>query len=106
MPDEPRDLQTEYWANKFEDIGREIVRLATICNVRILDTGVVERVLRNDASVCGTENKVAFDKLRGLMMMHYSIRDDALEALGAEKTRLLVENIVNIAARENRRAAW
>ncbi len=87
-------MQTEYWATKFEDIAREIARLASICNVRILDTGVIERVLRNDASVCGMQNKAAFDKLRGLLMMHYSVRDDALEALGDEKTRLLVESIV------------
>ncbi len=94
MPDQPGDFQTEYWARKFDDIGHEIARLATICNVRILDTRVIERVLRNDASVCGTANKVAFDKLRALMMMHYSVREDALKALGSEKTRLLVEKIV------------
>jgi hypothetical protein len=50
-------------------------------------------VLRKDASVCGTANQVAFDKLRALLMMHYSMRDDALEVLGVEKTRLLVEAI-------------
>jgi len=94
MPDVPGDFQTEYWARKFDDIGHEIARLATMCNLRILDTGVIERVLRNDASVCGTANKVAFDKLRGLVMMHYSVREDAVEVLGGEKTRLLVETIV------------
>ncbi len=58
-----------------------------------LDTGVIERVLRNDASVCGTANRVAFDKLRALLMMHCSVREDAVEVLGGEKTRLLVEKI-------------
>ena len=94
MPDQPPDPQAVYWATKFADIGREIVRLATICDVRILDSGVIERVLRNDASVCGTPNQVAFDKLRAVLMMHYSVRDGALESLGVEKTRLLVEKIV------------
>ena len=94
MPDKPGDFQTEYWARKFDDIGHEIARLATICNVRILDPGAIERVLRNDASVCGTANKVAFDKLRALVMMHYSVREDALEVLGDAKTRLLLETIV------------
>ncbi len=87
-------MQTEYWATKFEDIGLEIARLAMMCNVRILDTGVIERVLRNDASVCGTANQVAFHKLRALIMMHCSARKDALEALRVEKTGLLVEKIV------------
>jgi hypothetical protein len=94
MPDRPRDSQTEWWATKLEDIDGEIARLATVCKVRILDTGVVERVLRNDASVCGTVNQVAFDKLRGLLMMHYSVRDHALDILGAEKSHLLVKNII------------
>ena len=94
MTDQPGDFQTAYWAGKFADIGHEIARLATICNVRILDSGVIERVLRNDASVCGSANKAAFDKLRALLMMHYSVREDAVEALGGEKTRLLVEKIV------------
>ena len=94
MSNQPDDFQTEYWARKFTDIGHEIARLATICNVRILDPGAVERVLRNDASVCGTTNKIAFDKLRALLMMHYSVREDAFEVLGGVKTRLLVETIV------------
>jgi len=94
MADQPINPQTEWWARKFDDIDREIARLATLCNVRILDAGVIERVLKNDDSVCGSTNKVAFDKLRALMMMHYSVREDALEALGPEKTRLLVETIV------------
>lgn len=94
MSDQQRNVQTEYWATKFEDIAREIARLASLCGVRILDPGVIERVLHNDASVCHTENKIAFDKMRGLLMMHYSVRDDALEALGEDKTRLLIEHIV------------
>jgi len=94
MSDQQRNVQAEYWATKFEDISLEIARLASLCGVRILDAGVIERVLHNDASVCGTQNKIAFDKLRGLLMMHYSVRDDALAALGQEKTRLLIESIV------------
>ena len=94
MTDQPGDARTVWWAKKFDDIDREIARLATICNVRILDSGVIERVLRNDASVCGSKNQPAFDKLRTMLMMHYSVRDDAVEALGPEKTQLLIEKIV------------
>ena len=93
MTDQPEDFQTAYWAGKLADIDHEIARLATICNVRILDPGIIERVLRNDASVCGMANKLAFDKMRALLMMHYSVREDAVELLGGEKTRLLVDKI-------------
>ena len=94
MTDQTGNSRTEWWAKKFDEIDREIARLATICNVRILDEGVIERVLRNDASVCGSKSPLAFDKLRGVLMMHYSIRNNALEDLGPEKTKLLVEKIV------------
>ena len=43
-----------------DDVDREVARLATICKVRILDAGVVERVLKNDASACGASNPVGF----------------------------------------------
>ena len=94
MTDQSGNVQTAWWAKKLDDIDREIARQATICNVRILDAGVIERVLRNDASVCGSKNQLAFDKLRGVLMMHYSVRDNALEVLGPVKTQLLVEKIV------------
>ena len=94
MTDQPGGSQIEWWAKKFDDVDREIARPATICNVRILDAGVIERVLRKDASVCGSRNQLAFEKLRMLIMMHYSVRDDALEEFGTAKTRALLEKIV------------
>lgn len=51
MANQPGNVQTAWWAKKLDDIDREIARQATICNVRILDAGVIERVLRNDVSV-------------------------------------------------------
>jgi hypothetical protein len=94
MTNQAGNIRTEWWAKKLSDIDREIARLATICNVRILDAGVIERVVLNDASVCGSKNQIAFDKLRGMLMMHYSVREDAVEVLGTEKTQQLVETIV------------
>jgi hypothetical protein len=94
MTEQPIEARTVWWAKSLDEIDREVARLATICNVRILDHGVIERVLHNDASVCGSTNQRAFDSLRSMLMMHYSVRDDAVDALGAEKTRLLVEKIV------------
>ena len=83
-----------WWAKSLDDVDREIARLATICNVRILDAGVIERVLKNDDSVCGAKNPIAFAKLRNTLMMHYHVRDQAVGALGEAQTRTLVETIV------------
>ena len=94
MTDPPKDLRSEWWAKKFDDVDREIAQLATICNVRLLDPGVIERVLKHDASVCGTPNPTVFGKLRSLLMMHYVVRDKAAAALGPAETQRLIEEVV------------
>lgn len=87
-------LRGAWWGKNLDDIDREIARLAAICGVRILDPGIIERVLRNDASVCRSSNSVAFAKLRNALMMHYRIRDNAVDVLGEENTSQLIAEIV------------
>ena len=68
---EPKqDLPAAWWAMNLDELDREIVRLALLCRVSILDPGVVERVLKKDASVCGNDNAVAFAKLHDMVMLH------------------------------------
>ncbi len=94
MSKEKTELGGAWWGKNLDDVDREVARLAIACNVRILDPGVIERVLKNDASVCGTKNPTGFEKLRSTLMMHYRIRDQATGALGEAQTRELVEKIV------------
>jgi len=94
MTDQPTDLQTAWWATKFDDIDRELAQLATICKVPLLDPGVIERVLQNDASVCGASNPTVFAKLRSLLMMHYAVRDKAVAALGGTAAQALINTVV------------
>ena len=85
---------TTWWAKNLNQVDQEIARLATICNVRILDPGIIERVLRNDASVCGSSNPAGFTKLRTMLMMHYHVRDKAVESLGEAETQVVINAIV------------
>ena len=94
MADKQSDLGAAWWAKNLDDIDREVARLATICNIRILDPGVIERVLENDSTVCGTRNPAAFEKLRSGLMMHYHIRNKTVGAIGETKTALLIAEIV------------
>ena len=94
MSDKASELGAKWWAKNLDDVDREVARLATICNVRILDPGVIERVLRDDASVCGSRNPVDFKKLRSTLMMHYHVRDQAMGALGEAGTARVVAEIV------------
>ncbi|MCU0967784.1 MAG: hypothetical protein MUF03_03015 [Rubrivivax sp.] len=84
----------ERWLKHFEQIDLEIGRLATMCQVQLLDPGNIERVLKNDALVCGKANPAAFAKLRQLLMMHYSVRDQALVSLGEDETMAIIGEVV------------
>ena len=94
MKDKSTELGGRWWAKNLDDVDREIARLAAICNVRILDPGVIERALENDASVCGSSNPAAFGKLRNALMMHYHIREKAVGALGEAGTARVIADIV------------
>ena len=82
MTDEDAGHREKRWTHHLEEIDLEIAKLATLCKIPLLDPGVIERVLKKDTLVCGTQNPRAFDKLRSLLMMHYSVRDKAVVAMG------------------------
>lgn len=94
MPDLPFDPRLAWYGKNLDDVDRELLRLCSICHVRLLEPGVIERVLHDDPSVCGTRNDAAFGKLRSLLMMHYQIRDKAVAAIGEAKTQALIDHIV------------
>lgn len=88
------NLGSGWWAKNLEEVDREVARLAILCKVRLLDPGVIERVVHNDESVCGTANEVAFDKLRQMLMMHYHVRDKAAGVMGQAAAAETVAQIV------------
>jgi hypothetical protein len=94
MSGQTSNLGGAWWAKNLDDIDREVVRQASICGVRILDPGVIERVIQNDATVCKQNNPVAFRKLREAMMLHYSIRERTVGAVGEAATQALIREIV------------
>ena len=88
------DYVQQRWIKQFEELDRQIVQEATLCQIRILDPGMIERVLQNDKQVCGTDNPAAFEKLRSLVMIHYSIRDKAVVALGQQETLRIMDEVL------------
>jgi hypothetical protein len=81
------------WIKQFEQLDTQILQEAALCQVRILDPGVIERVLQNDTLVCGTDNPAAFAKLRSLAMIHYSLWDKAVVALGQQGAVTIMSEI-------------
>jgi len=87
-------LQIAWWAKNLDELDREIARLALLCQVRILDPGIVERVLQNDVSACGTANPAAFAKLHTLLVMHFLIRKRSAEELGQVQTAQIERDVI------------
>jgi hypothetical protein len=87
-------IQIAWWAKNIDELDREIARLCLLCQVRILDHGVIERVLRNDDSVCATRNPVAFAKLHNMLMLYFAIREKSVEAIGQTQTAVIEERMV------------
>jgi hypothetical protein len=82
------------WSEDLEEVDREIARLATICQVRILESGVISRVLHRDTSVCGTRNPLAFRMLRDMLMLHVAIRDRSADSFGQAQTAAMEDFIL------------
>jgi hypothetical protein len=76
----------EWWERNLEELDREVGRQALSCHVRLLDRGVIDRVLQGDDSVCAANNRIAFEKLRNLLRMHFLIRQKAADELGQRLT--------------------
>ena len=94
MTEQQDDLQIAWWVKNIEEIDREIARLCLLCQVRILDHGIIERVLKKDASVCGTSNPVAFEKLHNMLMLYFANRKRAVEAVGQVETAQIESHVV------------
>ena len=82
------------WSEDLEAVDREIARLAVLCQVRVLELGVIRRVLHKDASVCGTDNPIAFAKLRNMLMLHLAIRERSADAVGQAQTAVIEDHII------------
>jgi hypothetical protein len=94
MTTQPDHLLIAWWAKNLDELDREIARLALLCEIKILDSGVVERVLHNDASVCRTANPAAFAKLHDLLVMHFLIRKRSVDELGQAQTTAIERDVI------------
>jgi hypothetical protein len=92
---DPKDpVYRMLWTEDLEEVDREIARLAVLCQVRLLEPGVIARVLKHDRSVCGTENAAGFRKLRDLILLHLGIREKSLDAFGPARTAAIERYVI------------
>jgi hypothetical protein len=82
------------WVRHLDGIADELMRLSIICKLRLKDPGVIDRILKNDESVCGSPNPAGFRKLRGLVVATYSSLNLAIDRIGPEETKMITDAII------------
>ena len=79
---------------RIEAITAELVHLAAACDVSLDGPATIERIIRNDATVCGRKNEIGFKKLRIVIIVIYVMLDEYIERLGAAETRQFASPLV------------
>ena len=82
------------WSRHLDGIAEELLRLAIACDLRLRDPGVIERILKNDQTVCGRKNPRGFEKLRKLLMATYDSLGKAIDRIGPGETKKIADAIV------------
>ena len=79
------------WERHFEGIADELLHLAISCDVRLREPGVVERILKNDASVCGRTNERSFRSMHNLLVAYYKSIGKAVDRIGPKETKKIID---------------
>ena len=87
------EIKHTAWKRHLDTIGDELLRLTTICGVDLREAGVLERIVKNDETVCTKKNPIGFRKLRELVIATFNSLNKAQDRIGPEDTRMLVEAI-------------
>ncbi len=87
------ERKTSVWTHQIDDVMLEVSRQAALCKVRLLDPGIIEAVLHNNESVCGSNNPRAFKKMRDALMMGFVVREKAYDQLGPLEAEELIGSI-------------
>ena len=82
-----------YWARQIDNLAHELSRLAIACDIELGQPGLAERILKNDESVCGRKNPKAFRQIRQHMMALFSVEAGAVERLGADDTKKILDQV-------------
>jgi len=81
------------WVRHLDAIGDELLRLSIACDLRLREPGVVERILNNDETVCGTRNPIGFQKLQKLLKATFDSVNKAVDRIGPDETKQILDAI-------------
>lgn len=87
------DIKNRHWSQQIDALGREISRLAFVCDIELGQPGLAERILKNDDSVCGRKDEKSFRQLRQHLMALFPLEERAIERVGAEDTKEILDQV-------------
>ena len=93
MTDQRDPVYRALWTEDLEEVDREIVRLATLCQVRYLSRGDWTRAEKRRFGVRNGE-LAAFRKLHDLLMLHLAIREKAVESFGQAQAAAIEDYVI------------
>jgi hypothetical protein len=82
-----------YWSRQIDSLATEISRLCVVCDIKMLEPGIAERVLKGDQSVCGRRNPEVFEKIRRHLMAFFQIEEKAIHRLGADEVKKILDAV-------------
>lgn len=88
-----RPEKDRYWTDQIDAIAHELSILAIACDIEFFEPGNAEKILQNDHSVCRRENPQAFRKIRQHLMALFPLEQAAIERLGADDTREILDQV-------------
>jgi len=87
------DLKHTYWSGQIDNLVTEMSRLCIVCDIKMLEPGIAERVLKGDQTVCGRKNPNVFEKLRKHLMAYCHVEEKAIKRLGADEVQTMLNEI-------------
>lgn len=84
---------TVHFDRDLEELVKELSTLAQLCNVRLRDPGVVDAVLQSNEGIRSV-NPIAFDKMRGLLVLAYTMVERSAAVEGREATAEIVSKAI------------
>lgn len=88
------NIKNTAWQRHLDAIGEELLHLSIACNVSLRDPNVIDRILKNDETVCGTRNPIGFHKLRNLIMATFNSLNKAMDRIGPDEVKLITDGIM------------
>ena len=82
-----------YWSRQLNNLAAEMSRLCIICDIKMLEPGIGERVLKGDQSVCGRKNPEVFETLRKHLMAYCHLEEKAIRRLGIDDVRIMLDDV-------------